>query len=191
MPIKVLAFAGSLRRDSYNKKLARVAAGVARDAGAEVTTLDLADWPLPIYDGDLEDREGVPVQVMTLKSMFRAHDAFLIASPEYNSSVSAALKNLIDWLSRPVKDEPSLACFRGKTAALFSASPGALGGLRGLVHLRAILGNIGVLLVADQLAIGKADEAFADDGSLKNPKQGALLGEIVRDLVRVAGAVRK
>ena len=191
MPIKVVAFAGSLRKDSYNKKLARVAAGVARDAGAEVTTLDLADWSLPIYDGDLEDREGVPAQVMTLKSMFRAHDAFLIASPEYNSSVSAALKNLIDWLSRPVKDEPSLACFRGKTVALFSASPGALGGLRGLVHLRAILGNIGVLLVADQLAIGKADEAFAEDGSLKNPKQGALLAEIVRDLVRVAGAVRK
>ncbi len=191
MPIKVLVFAGSLRKDSYNKKLARVAAGIARDAGAEVTTLDLADVPLPIYDGDLEDREGVPASVLQLKAMFRAHDAFLIASPEYNSSVSAALKNLIDWLSRPVKDEPSLACFRGKTAALFSASPGALGGLRGLVHLRAILGNIGVLLIADQLAIGKADDAFAEDGALKNPKQGALLAEIVHDLVRVAGAVRK
>jgi NAD(P)H-dependent FMN reductase len=191
MPIKVLAFAGSLRKDSYNKKLARVAAEVARDAGAEVTLLDLAEVPLPIYDGDLEDRDGVPASVLQLKAMFRAHDAFLIASPEYNSSVSAALKNLIDWLSRPVKDEPSLACFRGKTAALFSASPGALGGLRGLVHLRAILGNIGVLLIADQLAIGKADDAFAEDGALKNPKQGALLAEIVRDLVRVAGAVRK
>ena len=191
MPIKVLAFAGSLRKDSYNKKLVRVTAGAARDAGAEVTLLDLADWPLPIYDGDLEDREGVPASVMRLKAMFRAHEAFLIASPEYNSSVSAALKNLIDWLSRPVKDEPPLACFRGKTAALFSASPGALGGLRGLVHLRAILGNIGVLLIADQLAIGKADDAFAEDGALKNPKQGALLAEIVRDLIRVAGAVRK
>jgi chromate reductase len=191
MPIKVLAFAGSLRRDSYNKKLTRVAAAAAKDAGADVTLLDLADWPLPIYDGDLEDRDGVPERVLQLKAMFRAHDAFLISSPEYNSSLSAALKNLIDWLSRPVKDEPSLACFRGKTAALFSASPGALGGLRGLVHLRAILGNLGVLLIADQLAIGKADEAFADDDVLKNPKQGALLADIVRELVRVAGAVRR
>ena len=191
MSLKVLAFAGSLREGSYNKKLVRIAAAAARSAGADVTMLDLVDWPLPIYDGDLEERDGVPADVMKLKAMFRAHDAFLIASPEYNSSVSAALKNVIDWLSRPVKDEPPLACFRSKTAALFSASPGALGGLRGLVHLRAILGNIGVLLVADQLAIGKADEAFTDDGSLKNPKQGALLTEIVGELVRVGSAVRK
>ena len=191
MPLKVLVFAGSLRKGSFNKKLARAAAGFARDAGAEVTMLDLVDWRLPIYDGDLEDREGVPADAMKLKAMFRAHDAFLIASPEYNSSLSAALKNLIDWLSRPVEDEPTLACFRDKTAALFAASPGALGGLRGLVHLRAILGNLGVLVIADQLAVGKADEAFAEDGSLKNPKQAALLSGIVKELVRVAGAVRR
>lgn len=191
MALKVLAFAGSLRKGSYNKKLLRVAAAAARDAGAEVTLLDLAEWPLPIFDGDLEERDGVPAAVMKLKAMFRAHDAFLVASPEYNSSVSAAIKNLIDWLSRPVNDEPPLACFRGKTAGLFSASPGALGGLRGLVHLRAILGNIGVLLVADQLAVGKADEAFNEDGSMKNPKQVALLTDIVRELVRVGTAVRK
>jgi len=191
MSLKVLAFAGSLRKGSYNKKLVRLAAAAAREAGAEVTMLDLADWPLPIYDGDLEDREGVGPDVMKLKAMFRAHDAFLVSSPEYNSSVSGALKNLIDWLSRPVKDEPPLACFRNKTAALFSASPGALGGLRGLVHLRAILGNIGVLLCADQLAIGKADEAFSDDGALKNPKQASMLTDIVRELVRVGTAVKK
>ncbi len=191
MPLKVLAFAGSLRRDSYNKKLVRIAAAVAKEAGAEVTMLDLADWPLPIYNGDLEDRDGVPADVMKLKAMFRAHDAFLISSPEYNSSISDALKNLIDWLSRPVKDEPALACFRGKTAALFAASPGALGGLRGLVHVRAILGNIGTMLIADQLAVGKADDAFAEDGSLKNPKQHGMLADIVRELVRVGSAVRK
>ena len=191
MPLKVLAFAGSLRKDSYNKKLVRVAAGVAREAGAEVTLLDLADWPLPIYDGDLEDRDGVPSDVMKLKAMFRAHDAFLISAPEYNSSISGVLKNLIDWLSRPVKDEPALACFRNKTAALFAASPGAFGGLRGLVHVRAILGNIGTLVIADQLAVGKADEAFNEDGSLKNPKQHKMLDDIVRELVRVGSAVRK
>jgi NAD(P)H-dependent FMN reductase len=190
MPLKVLAFAGSLRKGSYNKQLVRVAARFARDAGAEVTELDLADYPMPIFDEDLETRDGVHPTAMKLKKLFREHDAFLISSPEYNSSVSAALKNLIDWLSRPVDGEPPLACFKGKTAALFAASPGALGGLRGLVHLRAILGNIGVLLLADQLAVGKANEAFAPDGSLTNPKQAAMVKAIVDDLVRVATAVR-
>jgi NAD(P)H-dependent FMN reductase len=190
MTLKVLAFAGSLRKGSYNKQLVRVAARFARDAGAEVTELDLADYPMPIFDEDLETRDGVHPTAMKLKKLFREHDAFLIASPEYNSSVSAALKNLIDWLSRPVDGEPPLACFKGKTAALFAASPGALGGLRGLVHLRAILGNIGVLLLADQLAVGKANEAFAADGSLTNPKQAAMVKAIVDDLVRVATAVR-
>jgi NAD(P)H-dependent FMN reductase len=190
MPLKVLAFAGSLRKGSYNKQLVRVAARFARDAGAEVTELDLADYPMPIFDEDLETRDGVHPTAMKLKKLFREHDAFLISSPEYNSSLSAVLKNTIDWLSRPVEGEPPLACFKGKTAALFAASPGALGGLRGLVHLRAILGNIGVLLLADQLAVGKANEAFAPDGSLTNPKQAAMVKAIVDDLVRVATAVR-
>jgi NAD(P)H-dependent FMN reductase len=190
MPLKVLAFAGSLRKGSYNKQLVRVAARFAHEAGAEVTELDLADHPLPIFDEDLETRDGVHPTAMKLKKLFREHDAFLISSPEYNSSLSAALKNTIDWLSRPVDGEPPLACFKGKTAALFAASPGALGGLRGLVHLRAILGNIGVLLLADQLAVGKANEAFAPDGSLANPKQAAMVKVIVDDLVRVAIAVR-
>lgn len=190
MPLKILAFAGSLRKGSYNKQLVRFAADLARKAGAEVTELDLADHPLPVFDEDLEARDGVHPTALRLKKLFRAHDAFLIASPEYNSSLPAALKNLIDWLSRPVQGEPPLACFKGKTAALFAASPGALGGLRGLVHLRAILGNIGVLLLADQLAVGKADEAFAPDGSLANPKQAALVKSIVDELLRVATAVR-
>lgn len=190
MPLKILAFAGSLRKGSYNKQLVRFAADLARKAGAEVTELDLADHPLPVFDEDLEARDGVHPTALRLKKLFRTHDAFLIASPEYNSSLSAALKNLIDWLSRPVEGEPPLACFKGKTAALFAASPGALGGLRGLVHLRAILGNIGVLLLADQLAVGKADEAFAPDGSLANPKTAALVKSIVDELLRVATAVR-
>jgi chromate reductase len=190
MPLKVLAFAGSLRKGSYNKQLVRVAARFARETGAEVTELDLADHPLPIFDEDLETRDGVHPTAMKLKALFREHDAFLISSPEYNSSLSAALKNVIDWLSRPVAGEPPLACFKGKTAALFAASPGALGGLRGLVHLRAVLGNIGVLLLADQLAVGKANEAFAADGSLVNPKQAAMVKAIVDELVRVATAVR-
>jgi len=190
MPLKVLAFAGSLRNGSYNKQLVRVAARYARAAGADVTEIDLADYPMPIFDEDLEAREGVHPTAMRLKQLFREHDAFLISSPEYNSSLSAALKNLIDWLSRPVDGEPPLACFKGKTAALFAASPGALGGLRGLVHLRAILGNLGVLLLPDQLAVGKADSAFAEDGSLANPKQAAMVQAIVDELVRVGSVVK-
>jgi chromate reductase len=190
MPLKVLAFAGSLRKDSYNKMLVQAAARCAREAGAEVTELDLADYPLPIFDEDLEARDGVHPIAMELKKIFREHDAFLVSSPEYNSSLSAALKNLIDWLSRPVAGEPPLACFKGKTAALFAASPGALGGLRGLVHLRSILGNIGVLLLADQLAVGKADRAFGADRSLADPRQARMVKAIVDELVRIASTLK-
>ena len=119
----------------------------------------------------------------------KGHGGFLIASPEYNSSISGTLKNVIDWTSRLEPDEPPLVCFRGKTAAIMSASPGALGGLRGLVHLRAILGNIGVLVLPDQKAIASAAEAFAENGSLKDPKQlqaveqiGTRLAEVVTKL---------
>jgi chromate reductase len=186
--LKVIAFAGSLRRGSYNKQLACVAADFAREAGAEVTEFDLADYPLPMFDEDLEARDGVPKIVLDLKTLFRTHDALIIASPEYNSSLSAALKNLIDWLSRPVPDEPPLACFTNKVATLLSASPGALGGLRGLVHLRAILGNIGVIVLPTQLAVGKADQAFAADGTLSNPKQAAIVKSAVAELIRIGSA---
>ena len=140
---KILAFAGSTRTDSLNKKLARAAAAIAGEAGAEVTFVDLRDLALPLYDGDLEEASGLPEGARKLKALLRASDGFLIASPEYNSSVTAVLKNALDWASRAeTDDEPPLAAFRGKAAALLSASPGALGGLRGLVHLRAILGNM-------------------------------------------------
>ena len=119
-----------------------MAADAARDAGAEVTLIDLRDLPLPLFDGDLEDKQGLPENAKKLKALLRAHDGLLISSPEYNSSITGVLKNAIDWASRAeTDDEPPLVCFRGKVAALLSASPGALGGLRGLVHLRAILGK--------------------------------------------------
>src|SRR5512146_1538648 len=137
MAVKILAFAGALRRGSYNKKLIRVAAEGARKAGAEVTLIDLKDFVLPIYDGDLENSAGLPADGRRLKDLFLAHDALLISAPEYNSSISAVLKNTIDWISRPVPGEAPLNCFEGKVAALLSASPGALGGLRGLVTVRS------------------------------------------------------
>jgi chromate reductase, NAD(P)H dehydrogenase (quinone) len=169
---KILAFAGSTRTDSFNKKLVKIAAAGARAAGAEVTVIDLRGYPLPLYDGDIEEKEGVPVNGKKLKELFLAHRGLLISAPEYNSGISGVLKNAIDWVSRPAaEDEPNLACYAGKVAAIMSASPSGFGGMRGLVEVRSILGNIGVLVLPEQATVAKAYEAFNDDGSLKNAKK--------------------
>lgn len=188
--IKVLAFGGSLRKESWNKRLAARAAVGAREAGAEFTLLDLAAYPLPVYDGDIEASSGLPDNALKLKDIFLEHDALLVSSPEYNSSLSAALKNTIDWVSRPRPAEPPLACFDNKVAGLLAASPGALGGLRGLVHLRAILSNIKVHVIPDQLAIAKAHEAFAPDGSLKDAQQDEAVRTIGRRVALIASALQ-
>jgi chromate reductase len=173
MMLRILAFASSTRRESFNKKLVAIAAQGAREAGAEVTLIDLKDFALPLFDQDFEAEQGMPENGKKLKKLFIDHDGLLIASPEYNSSFPAVLKNAIDWVSRPAPGEPSLVAFRGKVATLMSASPGALGGLRGLVHVRSILGNIGVIVLPDQIAVAKAHEAFQPDGSLVDPKRQA------------------
>jgi len=187
--IKVLAFAGSLRKGSFNKKLVQRAAEGARQAGAEVTYIDLADFPMPIFDEDLEAREGIHPNALKLKKLFNDHRGLLISSPEYNSSISAALKNAIDWISRPMEGEPPLGCFDGKICGLMSASPGGLGGLRGLVHIRAILGNIKVTIIPDQLAVSKANEAFNADGSLKDANQDKMVLGIGRKVAEYAYAI--
>ena len=182
---RILAFGGSLRRDSFNQKLAAAAAEGARAAGAEVTLIALRDFPLPVFDQDLEDADGLPEAAKALKQLFRGHHGLLIASPEYNSSITAALKNALDWVSRTgTEDEPPMVAFTGKTAALCSASPGALGGLRGLVHVRAILGNIGVMVLPDQVAVSKAHEAFAADGTLSDKSQAARVEQLGAQLAR-------
>lgn len=167
---RILAFSGSARKESWNKKLVRIAVAGARSAGANVTLLELDQLPLPVFDEDTEAR-GTPENALRLKQLMRESDGFLIASPEYNSSVTAALKNAIDWASRPAPTEPALVAFAGKVAALMSGSPGALGGLRGLVHLRAIMSNIQVLVLPDQVAVGKIHESFRSDGGLTDGKQ--------------------
>jgi chromate reductase len=182
-PPKILAFAGSTREGSYNKQLLKLAAAAASKAGGDVQVIDLRDLPLPIYDGDLESREGLPENARKLKQLFISHQAILISSPEYNSSVSGVLKNAIDWVSRPAPGEAPLAGFEGKVAGLLSASPGALGGLRGLVHLRAILGNIRVLVLPDQVAVSRANEAFDAEGRLKDPKLQASVEKLAEKLV--------
>ncbi len=182
---RILAFGGSLRRDSFNQKLAAIAAAGARTAGAEVTLIALRDFPLPVFDQDLEDAEGMPASAKKLKQLFREHHGLLIAAPEYNSSITAALKNALDWVSRTeTEDEPSLVAFTGKTAVLCAASPGALGGLRGLVTVRSILGNIGVTVLPHQIAVSKAHEAFRADGSLADEKQAARVQNLGAQLAR-------
>lgn len=169
---KILAFAGSLRTGSYNKKLVKIAIKGAQEAGAEVTHIDLKDYPLPIYDQDIEDSTGLPENALKLKELFVAHDGFLISCPEYNSSLSAAFKNTIDWVSRPANPKEVYLCgFIDKVVVLMSASPGNLGGLRGLVHARAMFSNIYSIVLPQQKSISHADKAFDEQGNLKDPKQ--------------------
>lgn len=184
--IKILAFAGSARSDSFNKKLAKISAAGARAAGADVTDLDFRDLPLPLFDEDLERTEGLPDNAVKLKAIMKVHHGFLIACPEYNSSITPLLKNAIDWASRPEPSEPPLACFNGKIAALMSASPGRLGGLRGLAHVRSILSNIGVLVLPDQKAIGSAHQAFDGSGNLHHESQQSAITHLGARLATVA-----
>lgn len=183
---KILCFAGSLRRESLNKKLVKIAMAAAEKAGAEVTYIDLKDYPLSVYDGDIEEEQGIPDNAKKLKEIMKEHQGFLIACPEYNSSITGALKNVIDWTSRPAEGEKNLECFMGKVAGIMAASPGSLGGLRGLVTVRSIFENIGVIVVPDQVAIPQAPKAFKDDGSLSDEKQQAnveKVGKRVSDVV--------
>lgn len=180
---KVLGFAGSLRKDSLNKKLVKVALDGARAAGAEVTYIDLADYPLPFFDEDLEKRDGLPANARKLKELFKSHQGLLIATPEYNKSIPGVLKNAIDWVSRPVPDEKPFEPFAGKVAGIMSASPGAFGGIRGLGQLGYILSNISIIVLPDGFALVKADGAFAPDGSMTDAKSAETVRGIGRKVV--------
>jgi NAD(P)H-dependent FMN reductase len=171
---RILAFGGSLRRDSFNRKLAAIAAEGAREAGAEVTLIALRDFPMPLFDQDLEAEIGKPAEARRLKELFLSHQGLLIASPEYNSGYSAALKNAIDWVSRgDSPDERPISALAGKSAVIMATSPAGLGGLRGLIPLRMLLGNLGITMLPDQIAIPSAFDAFGPDGHLVDPKQEA------------------
>lgn len=163
---KLLAFSGSLRQDSFNQSIVVAAADGAKAAGAEVTIVHLNDFKAPLFSEDDEAESGIPEGAKKLKSLMMQHDGFLIATPEYNSSYSAALKNAIDWASRMEEGEKPLAAFMGKTATLMAASPGAIGGMRGLVPLRMLLGNIGMHVHPTQQAISKVSELIDDQGTV-------------------------
>lgn len=184
---RLLAFAGSLRRESFNRRLLSTLVEGARAAGAEVTVADLREWPMPLYDGDLEAAQGLPDTVVRFKALLREHDGLLLACPEYNGSITPLLKNTLDWCSRRQGDETPLASFRGKVAGLVSASPGALGGVRGLAVVRALLGGMGMHLLPDQVAVGQAGSAFDAEGRLVDPKRRAAVeavGAAAADLAR-------
>ncbi len=187
---RILAFAGSARRQSFNKQLVGLAAAQARALGADVTLVDLRELPMPLYDGDLEDEQGVPPNVVELGALMLSHDALLLACPEYNGSITPLLKNTIDWLSRPYGDLAPLAAFEGKLAALLSASPGGFGGMRGLVHVRAILSGIGVHVIPQDVSVPAAHKAFGDGGALVDGKLAGRLSAVVSALVETAGKLR-
>ena len=185
---KVLAFSGSTRRASFNHNLVEIAAKGAEAAGASVTVIRLSEYAMPLYDGDWEEQNGVPEQTKALKALMFSHQGMLIACPEYNSSITAVLKNAIDWVSRMEPGEQPLQCFKGKVVSLMSTSPGALGGLRGLVHVRAILGNVGCIVLPDQVAVPLAMKAFDADGGLKD---SSMHGEVEMLGANVAQMLRK
>ena len=185
--VKILAFAGSARTGSFNKKLVQVAAEGAKQAGVEVTYIDLRDYPMPLYDEDLQKKEGFPDSVLKFKALLKSHQGFLIACPEYNSSITPLLKNAIDWASRPEEGEPPLAltCFKEKVAAIMATSPGGLGGLRGLVHVRSILESIGTIVIPEQKALPGAYQAFDEQGNLTDEKQRDSVMAIGKRLAEV------
>ncbi|MEE9413137.1 MAG: NAD(P)H-dependent oxidoreductase [Methylococcales bacterium] len=183
---KILAFSGSSRQASYNSMLVSIAASAAREDGADITEINLADYPMPIYNADLEEKHGLPQSVLEFKQRLVDHQGFLIASPEYNSAFSPLLINAIDWASRKqTTDEQPLLAFRGKYASIMSTSPGALGGIRGLVFLRMLLGNIGITVLPDQQAIPQAHQAFDNNGNLHDQQQQQAVSNLGIKLTQI------
>jgi chromate reductase len=185
--LKILVIPGSLRTGSLNAKLAATIAVELAQAGAEVTRISLADFPLPIYDGDLQAKSGVPKHAINLKRMISAHHGVLIVTPEYNSSVPALLKNAIDWVSR-VQDggETRGQVFAERAFAIAAASHGRLGGTRALAALRLILSACQATVIPNQLALSFSAEAYDDMDRLKHPPDVEAMMGLVRQLIEVS-----
>ena len=185
---KILAFAGSLRERSLNKRVLKTAIRGAEKAGAEVTYIDLRDYPMPMYNSDDHERDGFDEKALKLQGLLTEHDGLLIASPEYNGSLPAALKNAIDWASRPSDRYERSRIFQGKVAAMMTASPGSLGGVRSLAHLRGVLTSVGVVVLPQEVAVTFAEDKFAGDGEEMTDEKvkgslealGAALVEMLR-----------
>jgi NAD(P)H-dependent FMN reductase len=189
---RIVALAASLREGSFNRRLVRVAADGLAAAGADVTRLDLRDFPLPLYDADIEKWDGLPANALRLKEIFAAHDALLFSLPEYNGSVTPLFKNTIDWASRPVEPKQSgLLWARNKPVALVSASNGALGGLRGLYHARWVLQTCQMIVIPQQKALSKAATAFDEYGNLLDAKERDAVYDVAKALVELTRALAR
>ena len=185
--LKILVIPGSLRTGSHNARLAAAAAYELALAGADVTRISLADFPLPIYDGDLQGKSGVPKNAINLKRMMSVHHGVLIVTPEYNGSVPPLVKNTIDWVTR-VQDahESRGQVFRERAFAIAAASENRLGGTRSLAALRLILSACHAMVIPNQLALSFANEAYDDMDRLKHPADGEALKALVRQLIELS-----
>jgi NAD(P)H-dependent FMN reductase len=173
----ILAFAGSARRDSWNRKVLEVAVAGARGAGAEVTVVNLGDYPMPIYHADWHEEHGVPSPMLELRRLMMAANGLLIASPEYNASITPLLKNTIDWLSQDVNGEGGRAPFEGKVGGLMGASNGAFGTIRALPHVSSILSNLGVLMLPI-VAVPGVVTAFDETGAMTNERTRLMVSTL-------------
>lgn len=185
---KLLFFAGSAREASHNKRLARLGAEIAEVNGIAATFADLGDYPLPLYDADLQAIEGIPDNALKLEALMKVHTGIFIACPEYNASITPLLKNALDWVSRVrIDGEEPLAVFKTRVFALGSASPGGMGGLRGVNTVRTVLElGLNALVLPDQFAVPKAAEAFEDNGHLKNKEAQERFKQLIQKLARAA-----
>ena len=184
MANRILCFAGSTRKDSFNKQIARLMASNANELGAAATFIDLSDYDMPLYNGDLEATSGLPETAARLQALFESHDGLLIASPEYNGFFSPLLKNTMDWLSRPdPAREEKPTPYADKVAGIVAASPGGYGGLRGLVPLRQQLAALGVTVVGKQLAIASAYEKLDAEGNFTDQHTSQQLKDVVSAVI--------
>ncbi|KAA0256305.1 MAG: NADPH-dependent oxidoreductase [Acidobacteria bacterium] len=184
--MRIVAIPGSLRDGSYNRMALRVAAQGARAAGAEVVEVSLRELALPVYDGDLEARDGLPEGARRLKALLLGSHGVLLASPEYNGGIPGGLKNALDWASRAEKGEKAAEAFRGKVAAILGASTGAFGAVRSLAALRPVLAALGLTVLGDQVALPRAQDLFAPDGSLADEGRKKALLALGAGLARAA-----
>jgi chromate reductase len=177
--VKILAFSGSVRKESLNQKLLLATVEAVRAASGEVTLISLRDYPLPLYDGDLEDAEGLPANACKLIDLIKGHAGLLVASPEYNSMITPLLKNTLDWCTRDDDNNP----FPGRVAAVVSASPGALGAIRSLKLTQQLLLHLGCHVVPGNTMLPQAHKAFGPEGKLADPRSLKSVQELAKALV--------
>ena len=185
---RLFFFSGSAREGSYNKKLARLGGTIADVNGIAATFADLGDYPMPLYDADLQAADGIPENARKLEALMKVHTGVFIACPEYNASITPLLKNTIDWVSRIRREgEEPLAVFKTRVFALGSASPGGMGGLRGLTTVRQMFElGLGALVLPDQFAVPRAGEAFDEQGHLKDKAAQERFKSLIQKLARAA-----